>query len=209
MIDHAVRAKGIGIEQVSGLVFTELDHSYRFNGKLIPGVTSVLERAGLIDYRFLGARRDYYLQRGSAVHSACHFDDEGDLIESSIDPEIMGYVAAWRAFRSDYGFTPVLIEQRVVSERWGFAGTLDRTGILRDGTEIIADIKSGQAPQAVKVQLAAYASCLDHPRTRNRRCIEVHADGTYRVIAFETRDYQTDLNVFLSALTICKSQEVM
>ena len=75
---------------------------------------------------------------------------------------------------------------------------------MRDGTEIILDIKTGEAPAAVAVQLAAYAACLPHPRARRRRCVELHADGGYRVIAYETRDYQRDFDTFLTALETFK-----
>jgi hypothetical protein len=194
-------------EALADLLFDETAHLYTLAGKLVPGVTRVLEAAGMIDYSFLGARRFYYLERGRKVHQATHADDEGALDESGESAEIMGYVEAWRSFRRDYGFTPNRIERRVCHRRLGYAGTLDRTGYVRDGSEIILDIKSGIAPPAVRHQLAAYAACLPHPRTRRRRCVEVHADGTYRVIAFETGTYQRDFDTFRLALDLMKRME--
>ena len=194
-------------EQLADLIFDEAAHLYTLAGKLVPGVTRVLEATGLIDYSFLGVKRFYYLERGRKVHKATHEDDEGRLIESEWTDEILGYVDGWRQFRRDYGFFPNRIEQRVCHRRLGYAGTLDRTGVVREGGELIVDIKSGIAPQAVRVQLAAYAACLPHPRTRRRRCVEVHANGTYRVIGFDTADYQRDFDTFRMALQLYNRME--
>ena len=194
-------------EELADLVFDEANHLYSLDGKAVPGVTRVLEATGLIDYNFLGAKRFYYLERGRRVHQATHADDEGRLDESKETDQILGYVDAWRQFRRDYGFVPNRIEQRVCHRRLGYAGTLDRTGVVRDGSELIVDIKSGIAPSAVRNQLAAYAACLPHPRTRRRRCVEVHANGTYRVIAFETGDFQRDFDTFRMALQLFNRME--
>jgi hypothetical protein len=194
-------------EELADLLFDDARHLYTLDGKPVPGVTRVLEATGMIDYSFLGARRHYYLDRGRKVHKATHADDEGNLNESETESEIMGYVTGWRKFRCEYGFVPNRIEQRVCNRRHGFAGTLDRTGCVRDGSEIILDIKSGIAPDAVRYQLAAYASCLPHPRTRRRRCVELHADGTYRVVGFDTSDYQRDFDTFRLALQLFHRME--
>lgn len=184
----------------SPLTFDQAEHRYFFDGVPVPNVTRVLEAAGLIDYRFLGERREMYLERGRLVHLATERDDNHSLDEESIDTEIVGYLQAWRAFRRDYGFVPRLIEHRICNEQYRYAGTLDRVGRIRDGTELLVDLKSGLAPDAVRFQLAAYAACLPHPRTRRRRCVELHQDGTYRVIGYETSDYQRDFEKFAAAL---------
>ena len=183
-----------------GLFFDDAAHRYYLSGVWLPGVTSVLEGAGLIDYSFLGDRREQYLARGRAVHMASHADDIGELDEQCLTAEILGYLEAWRAFRRDYGFVPSLIEHRVCNPAYRYAGTLDRVGKLRDGTEIILDLKTGVAPAAVRYQLAAYAACLPHPRTRLRRCVELHADASYRVIGFQTAEYAHDFETFAAAL---------
>src|SRR5215831_2246736 len=191
---------------MSSLEFDEEVHRYYLGGVQVPGVTSILEGAGLIDYSFLGDRRELYLERGRKVHKATHEDDDQDLSEGWSD-EILGYLEGWRAFRCDFGFVPRLIEHRVCSPAHGYAGTLDRVGRIRDGTELIVDLKSGIAPKAVRYQLAAYAACLPHPRTLNRRCVELHRDGTYRVIAFKTADYQRDFETFAWALREVRALE--
>jgi hypothetical protein len=187
--------------------FDEPAHHYYLNGVMLPSVTTVLAAAGLLDYGFLGDRREVYLERGQAVHAATQRDDDHDFAEESVNAEILEYVKAWRAFRRDYGFAPRLIEHRVFHPHFQYAGTLDRLGPVRDGSEWLLDIKTGVAPAAARLQLAAYNACLPHPRTRRRRCVELHADGSYRVIAFETSDYLRDFNVFAAALETFRARE--
>jgi hypothetical protein len=102
---------------------------------------------------------------------------------------------------------PRLIEQPVYHPVHRYAGRIDRVGRIRDGTEIILDLKTGIAPAATRLQLVAYTSCWQHPRTRLRRCVELHADATYKVIPYETSDYQRDFNEFLAALETFRTRE--
>jgi hypothetical protein len=189
------------------LKFDEATHRYYLGNVTLPSVTTVLAAAGLLDYGFLGDRREQYLERGRAVHLATQQYDDHIPTEESNNAEILGYLEAWRAFRRDYGFVPHLIEHRVFNRQYAYAGTLDRVGSIRGGAEIIVDIKSGVAPAAVRYQLAAYAGCLPHPRSRRRQCVELHQDGAYKVIPFETSDYQRDLNEFLEALNAYKARK--
>jgi len=191
----------------SQITFDETAHRYYLDGAPLPNVTRVLEAAALIDYGFLGHRREQYLARGRAVHRTTHQYDNHTLTEESINAEIFGYLEAWRAFRRNYGFVPYLIEHRVFNRHHAYAGTLDRVGSICGGGEIIVDIKSGIAPFGVRYQLAAYAACLAHPRTRLRRCVELHEDGTYKVIPYETSDYQRDFDMFVRALETFRARE--
>jgi hypothetical protein len=187
------------------LDFDAAAHRYYLGGAPVVNVTRILEGAGLINYSFLGERREVYLARGRAVHDATACDDEGRLAEDAVPLSIRGYVESWRRFKCHYRFVPTLIEHRIFNPHYGYAGTLDRTGYVRDGSEWILDLKSGVAPDAVCTQLAAYAACLPHPRARRRRCVELHEDGSYRVIPFETGDYVRDFRRFVMALELFRT----
>jgi hypothetical protein len=189
------------------LSFNEAEHAYYLDGAPLPHVTAVLEAAGLINYAFLGDRREVYLARGKAVHELTQRDDEGNLTEADVPSPVRGYLGAWRAFKRDYAFIPRLIEHRVFHEQYRYAGCLDRTGHVRDGTEWLLDLKTGDAPEATRYQLAAYAACLPHPRTRLRRCVELHEDASYRVIAYSSGDYQRDFDVFVRALQTFRGEK--
>jgi hypothetical protein len=190
------------------LTFEESLHRYYRDGVWLPSVTAVLQSAGLIDYDFLSAEdRPRAMERGRDVHRAAQQHDEGSLAEETVPDEIRAYLRGWRAFRQDYGFQPTLVEHRVYNLRHGYAGCIDRTGRTRDGSEIIVDVKTGVAPAWTSVQLAAYADCLPHPRTHLRRAVELHRNGTYKVIPYETSDYQRDLDTFARALETFRAKE--
>jgi len=165
-----------------------------------PGVTLILEKTGHMDYSFLRKDvRDAALKRGHDVHILTHEYDLGTLDLGAVAPEYAPYLDAYCAFCRDHRVEWYLIEQIVANPQYHFAGRLDRTGKLGNGTEIILDIKTGDAPDAVALQLAAYASCLEHPRTRRRTCVELKDTGRYRIITFDTANYLRDFNDFLAA----------
>ena len=170
------------------------DHVYRDgNGAIIPGVTSILKAAGLIDATWFN---DYARDRGTLVHEACALYDRDDLDEQSLDPELEPYVRAWIKFRADSGFAPELVEHIVSNPLRGYAGKLDVTGVM-NGHKYVIDRKSGAVQAWAGIQLAAYEACLPCPH--KRAAIELDSDGKYRLIEYTDRN---DFNVFLSALAL-------
>lgn len=176
--------------------FDPSTHTYTLNGVVVPSVTQILRECGIIDTsRYAPGSAE----RGTAVHLACQLHDENDLDEASLDPQIVPYLEGWRRFIKECAFEPQSIEQIVVSGTYGYAGTLDRTGLLY-GRPAILDIKSGSPEPWASLQLAGYAEALGEP---NRRRLAVHlpGDGTYRL--HEYRD-PSDRRVFLSAVAVCQ-----
>ena len=162
-----------------------------------------MQSAGIIDYGWLPPDdRERLMARGRAVHSATHFDDEGDLDETTLSMDVGGYLEGWRKFRRDAQFVPELIEYAGYISKLGFAGRLDRTGAIQGRGGILADIKTGESLWWVAVQLAAYASFFDHPGAFRRLSVELHADGTYRLQEFRCADYRRDMNIFTAALVV-------
>lgn len=141
------------------------------------------------------------MYRGSVIHQATRFYDEGDLDESSVDPAVKSYLDAWISFRADTGFTPDLIECRVYDPLRGFAGTLDRA-MTDKAWRWIVDIKSGVPADWHGPQLAAYLSLLSDPFTYRRMAVHLSDDGTYKVREYPQKEYVSDLNVFYSCLNI-------
>ena len=86
----------------------ELDdqHRYTLDGKELDGLTSTIAEAGLIS----GYGTDRDKQRGSFLHLATEYFDKGELDESTVDPQIQGYLSSWKQFRKDQNYTPVEIE---------------------------------------------------------------------------------------------------
>jgi hypothetical protein len=190
------------------LQFDESTHTYTLNGVVIPSVTQVLQSVGIIDYSRVPPPILASAARvGIAVHRACHFWDEGDLDESNLYPLIASYLAAWKRFREEQDFIPVLIEQSLFATVNGmtFAGTPDRSGLM-GGIPYLIEIKTADKSmeRAWKVQTAAYAMLVPKRKTNpfqyRRASVQLREDGTYR----KSPDYThpQDAQIFLAALGI-------
>lgn len=177
-------------------------HTYTLDGRVLPSVTQVLEGVGIIDYDHIpNDTRQAALQRGSDVHTITHFDDEGDLDEASVEPHLAGYLAGWRKFRleTEVGRMPItaMEHQMFHVEHW-YAGTLDR----EFGGKVIVDIKTGEAPWWVRIQLAAYRELRKNTEAIHRLAVELHKDGTYRLRPLKLSERRNDLDAFNAALRV-------
>lgn len=197
---HAERLTGIGGSDA--LTLDRESHVYRLGQSVIPSVTQIIEAARLVDF---SAVPDAVLEnaqwRGSAIHAACWYEDERALDETTVLPEHLGYLAAWRKFKSESGFRPMAIEESRRHDLYLYAGTPDRSGDIGPSVAVV-DLKSGPLQPAVAIQLAAYAHLYPHPSIYRRIAVRLKADGTYSGTEFERRELQRDFAVFSSALTV-------
>lgn len=183
-------------------------HEYRFGGINVPGVTSVL--APLIDYSKVDP---VLLERarllGQAVHKTTELYDQDELDVDSLDPQLVPYLDAWIRFRKEVDFQPLGIEQRVYHPTYRYAGTLDRTGLVR-GNMAVLDIKKMLVlGPVIGVQLAAYQNALNvvrpsvevpYPvRIADRYALGLQADGAYRLQQYKD---PADWSTFLSLLNL-------
>lgn len=175
-------------------------------GRMYPRVTSILESAGIAVFYDM-AEREYYLGRGQAVHLATALSDQGILNEATVEDDIRPYLQGWRCFVDDTDITFDAVEQTVFSAIYGYAGTLDRVGIL-NGNHCIIDIKTGPKNPATGIQLAAYkVAYLDGGpmgHAYNRYAVHLTREGKYSLVQYGNH---TDRNVFLSALTVYRWQQ--
>ena len=182
------------------LQFDEPSHTYKWNGVLVPSVTTIL--APLIDYSMVSPD---VLERGrllgQAVHKMTELYDLDDLDESSLNEVMLKYLDGWKAFKRDTGFEPATIEQRMYHPRFEYCGTSDRTGIIKRKKAVI-DIKKMMSLGAViGIQLAAYQEMhnLKGEGITHRYALGLRPDGTYRLEPYLS---PSDWNVFLSLLNI-------
>lgn len=181
------------------LRFDPATHRYTLGARVLVSVTQAIEEAGLVDWSRIEPETLLYAQRrGSGVHLACQFWDEGDLDETTLEPVLVPYLGAYRAFRDTGVFTldPASIEVPLASPTLGCAGTPDRVGWV-DGDRAVLDLKAtyGLAP-VTGIQLAGYALLTGAVR---RFGLQLRPDGTYRLREF--RD-PGDTRVFLGALGV-------
>ena len=182
------------------LTFDPIAHVYTANGRKVPGVTSTL--APLLDFSMVPpavlARAQ---QLGTAVHRMTELHDQDDLDTETLSPELLPYLTAWMKFRAETGFVPETIEQRHHHPVFNYAGTWDRTGIIR-GRRAVIDIKKMLTlGPVIGVQLSAYEKLCLHMgiQIQDRYGLGLRKDGTYRLVPFTDKG---DWPTFLSLLTL-------
>jgi len=185
------------------LRFDDATHTYTVGGIVRPSVTQVLSRM----HDFAGVPLDVLeaaQERGTAVHLATQYHDEHDLDESSLDALVAGYLCGWKRFTADHAPSWTSIEAKGYSQRYGFAGTVDRRGALRHAARAIVDIKTSlQSHRVWGMQTAAYrqiAAEEDPAWALARRfTVQLRADGTYSLLAWDDPD---DWPAFLALITL-------
>lgn len=176
-----------------GLAFDPESHVYRVNGERVPGVSEILKAAGCIpaNMKFIDP---WYAERGTLVHEATALWDRGVLEESTVDPEVAGYLEAWKGFRHEVGpgMEIVEVEQRGYHPAYRYAGTKDRV-VLWDGRRCVLDLKTGGPLPHHALQLAAYAKLSE---ATHRYGIHLSQNGSWKLQPYEER---SDWSVFAGA----------
>lgn len=158
----------------------------------MPRVTAILRDAALVDWEWFQA---WMLDRGSAVHLACRYLDEGDLAWSSLGPLVVRRVRQYQKFLEAEGPVILAIEEEVENVPLQYAGRLDRRVIMRGG-EGIYDIKGIFQHPSHALQLAGYAGCFDRPLRRWNLYLD---DDKYRLVEHKDR---RDHEVWKAAVTL-------
>lgn len=190
------------------------DRAHTLHGRPVPSVTQINKAMGLSS-DFSQVRPDVLERKrtiGQAVHAASHYFDEGDLVVRSVAPGVQPYLDAWRRFRDERRFQPVLLETIVASTTHHYIGRFDRLGIVDDRQDqwvrILADLKIGDPDDAgAQWQTAGYEVALREccpdlaPYTLLRWSIQLRPDGTYRLDQYpkKGRTNRQDRNEFLAA----------
>lgn len=190
-----------------GIRFEPDEHRYFHEpeGEEWPGVTYTLERAGFIDWSMVPpAVLENARERGQHVHTALHFLDDGELDETTLDPEIHGYVMAYLRAKRTLDLEILAVEQIVWSKVHRYAGRLDRLVTLprKDGgrDKAVVDFKTGIALPAFRLQLAAYVGPLPDARSYRRITLQLSEDGEFKVHEYPGEELQRDLAIFQGAV---------
>lgn len=198
-----------------GLVYDPSDErNHTLNGRLVPSVTQINKAMGL-SADFSQVRHDVLERKraiGQAAHAASHYFDEGDLVIRSVAPEVQPYLDAWRRFRDERRFQPILLETIVASTTHHYIGRFDRLGVVDGGQDqwirVLADIKIGDPDDAgAQWQTAGYEVALREccqslaPYSILRWSVQLRPDGTYRLAQYPKpgRTNRQDRNEFLAA----------
>lgn len=189
------------MNRVSQLRFDEGAHLYTLEGAPVPNVTTILDGVGIGEIVGVnGAVLEAARARGTAVHAACADFDRGGLDITSYPQACFPYIEAYIKFTQDTGFEPTLIECKVLSEKYGYCGTLDRVGDLQ-GVETEIDLKTGSVGPAAGPQTAAYSEGADESYgiRPKRRFALVLNPGRYELVPLTDPN---DWKIFMAALTV-------
>lgn len=146
-------------------------------------VTAILSECGLREWP-AGVpveQREFYLQRGSAIHKATALLDKGTLDWSKLDDRILPYVRAYERFRKEMGGTVIATELQIENKALGYVGTLDviiKGCALYPSGNVLFDKKTTQADVFTRLQTTGYV--LGQKKKLKRGFIALRSDGTYR-----------------------------
>jgi len=174
-------------------------HIYTVDGKVYPSVTdicSMLTSFGEINPAII----QNAARRGTAVHELCAMVDYGCETDGiPCEPDLVGYVLAYMRFLRDYKPDWEMIEHRLYSPDFGYAGTLDRFGKI-DGKPWLIDLKTTATPnRATRIawacQLAGYGELLQRDGI-NMADLQLKKDGTYRLIRADETEKKYEFKAF-------------
>lgn len=190
------------------LRFVASTHQYFVGDRELPGVTRILQDAGLADYS-----RPWFTEeartRGSMVHAAIALDNEGTLDFDALDPALVPYVTGWRKYLAESQAVVEFYETPICDPAIGYAGTLDVIVLepRQPGVPVrrtLLDIKPALYP-SVGPQTAAYVRCArslyDTPVLFQRAALVLDGDGGYRRVPLTD---PTDEQTFLAAVRVAQ-----
>lgn len=200
---------------MSKVQFDEATHTYTLDGVELPSVTHIIrylavDKANNADPNMALIARE----RGSAVHEATVMYDYSGEIPDDFPAEYAPYLEAYVQFVRDYKPGWELIEHQMGNKTLGFAGTLDRFGVI-DNEWCILDIKTSYKVDipSLSAQLTAYHDLLLNEQFERLENAKIRHLGLQLMRTGKYRLYETDCekgsDLFYSCRRIYKTMEQM
>ncbi len=173
--------------------FDPVKHQYFVDGVKVPSVNEIIdatlegEQAAKKGYGFYPEAAT----RGTYVHELIQLWIADNLDESSLDPELEPYFAAFKRCWTEQVMIAHHVEKRGYAPSFGFCGTRDLIGCAGyepNGKRILCDWKTGQIRKRVEYQLGGYAMLgIDEglPPLDELWAVQLKKDGSYRVKSYE------------------------
>lgn len=202
-------------KKTSRVQFDEATHTYTLDGVELPSVTHIIrylavDKANNADPNMALIARE----RGSAVHEATVMYDYSGEIPDDFPAEYAPYLEAYVQFVRDYKPSWELIEHQMGNATLGFAGTLDRFGVIDDKLCIL-DIKTSYKVDipSLSAQLTAYHYLLLNEQFERLENANIRHLGLQLMRTGKYRLYETDCekgsDLFYSCCRIYKTIEQM
>lgn len=146
--------------------FEPKDHLYKDdNGNMLDSVTQILKmELNTFNFKFPGNAAS----KGTHIHTACEYYDEGDLDVNSLSPEIVPYVAGYIVALELEEIEILQNEVRRYHPKYLYAGTIDKIWKVK-GIQDVTDIKSGLEYPQYKWQISAYEEMVRHEIGKSTR----------------------------------------
>jgi hypothetical protein len=154
--------------------FDPLPHVYMLMGKQIPSTSAILA-----PYKPKYQPDPMYAHRGTIVHMACHYLDDGGVDHESVVKDYRGYVDAYRKFKEEWKFIPRLNEKPMYHPELRYGVTPDKDGTLTFPKSFGNGKDAGITTDAI-VELK-----------RVRLGIRLNVDGTYEETMFVNDEVDT------------------
>jgi hypothetical protein len=181
------------------LHYDDATHTYTEDGQRLVSITQAIASGGLTDSNWYNELATW---RGSVVHACCEYDDQGDLLESTVPVDAKGYLAAWRSARTQLGVKFTEIEQARMHPIYRYAGRPDRIGVLPNGDRVVIELKTGSSARWHAIQTAAQANFFPEPRTFRRFSVILSGDGTFSMHEYTKASFSADWQCFQACLSI-------
>lgn len=191
------------------ILFDEASHTYTVNGQVKPGVTTILQNAGLSpDFSMVDPETlQWKATLGKEVHKVIELVFKNDLAE--YDPVLEPYVQGAKMFISTFNIRPIKSELAVYSAGLDCCGTLDLLATYNDNEEGVFDFKTSSTIDLMYVgpQTAGYDLLFREwtgqlrRKPFNRFAVQLLKNGRFKVIPC------TDPNDLLVFRYACQVQD--
>jgi hypothetical protein len=185
------------------LSFDAATHTFTRDGILVPSVTQVIAAAGLV--RDYGNGATCARDRGVRVHEAAFLfaTEDEDAALAVLEDEDVLYFDALRHWMLAAGVEVLGAEELV--DGGSYAGWRDlRVRLRGHDRPVVVDLKTGQLPKWVGLQLAAYALTLPEPH--DRMAVRLTSEGTASATWYRRA---TDAMDFRSCVRVWQLQQEM
>ena len=141
---------------------------------------------------------------GDLTHEYIGKAMKGERLKMPVNKQIRNGIKAFAKWAKENKFKPKLVERKVYSKRFGYAGTLDSEGLINNKLAIV-DIKTSNGIyDEMRYQVAAYQNAREEETGRKyaeRWIIRLgKEDGEFE--AKKLDNYEKDFKAFLAALIL-------
>ena len=159
------------------LEYNDEKHKYIVDGKEVPSVNKIIDKVFNREYK----GDPIYGEIGTAAAKAIELDLREELDETTVDDLVRPRLDAFRKWKSDSGFLPLLCEAPLYAD--GVAGRLDIFGEIK-GLQYLIDNKCVKQLNHFtnKIQLSGYWKLLvenGYSDALNVAALQLKDDGTY------------------------------